>query len=103
MNRALSVVVALGLLVDPESRPSLLRLTWNGNFPARSDSLDEAAPVTLTVYDLLGRQVAELVNTQQSSGDYVVPFEADILAAGAYLVRLRVGNQVAVRTIMRGR
>jgi hypothetical protein len=41
LSRSLTVV-ALGLLVDPEARSSLLKLTWSGNFPARTDSLDEA-------------------------------------------------------------
>jgi hypothetical protein len=35
-------VVALGLLTDPEGRPSLLRLTEDANYPARTDSLHEA-------------------------------------------------------------
>jgi len=41
LSQALAVV-ALGLLVDPEPRPSLLRLTWSSFYPARTDSLDEA-------------------------------------------------------------
>ncbi len=35
-------VVALGLLVDPEPRPSLLRLTTSSFYPGRTESLDEA-------------------------------------------------------------
>lgn len=35
-------VVALGLLLDPEPRPSLLRLTAGSFYPARTDALDEA-------------------------------------------------------------
>ena len=35
-------VVALGLLVDPEPRPSLLRLTWSSFYTARTASLEEA-------------------------------------------------------------
>ena len=35
-------VVALGILVDPEPRPSLLRLTTSSYYPGRTESLDEA-------------------------------------------------------------
>ncbi len=35
-------VAALGRLADPERRPSLLRLTENANYPARTDALHEA-------------------------------------------------------------
>ena len=35
-------VAALGLLCDPEPRPSLLRLSAESNFPARTDALHEA-------------------------------------------------------------
>lgn len=41
LSQALAVV-ALGLLVDPEPRPSLLRLTQGSFYPARTESLDEA-------------------------------------------------------------
>lgn len=41
LSRSLAVV-ALGLLVDPEARPSLHRLTWSGFYPARTESLHEA-------------------------------------------------------------
>jgi HEAT repeat protein len=40
-TRALAVT-ALGLLVDPEPRPSLHRLSLDANYPARTDALQEA-------------------------------------------------------------
>jgi HEAT repeat protein len=35
-------VVALGLIADPETRPSLLRLTEDANYPGRTDAMHEA-------------------------------------------------------------
>ncbi|MFV1958524.1 MAG: HEAT repeat domain-containing protein, partial [Planctomycetota bacterium] len=41
LSQALGVV-ALGLLADPEPRPSLIRLTRDANYPARTDATHEA-------------------------------------------------------------
>jgi YVTN family beta-propeller protein len=48
--------------------------------------------VTLRVYDVLGREVATLVNTTQSAGRYEVAFEASKFASGVYFYRLQAGN-----------
>jgi len=51
-------------------------------------SLPQSAQVNLTVYDVLGRQVATLVNGQLSAGQHSVQFEASSLPSGMYLYRL---------------
>jgi hypothetical protein len=48
--------------------------------------------VKLAVYDLLGREVAILVNEQQAPGAYQVRFDATGLPSGMYLYRLTVGS-----------
>ena len=48
--------------------------------------------VNLTVYDMLGRSVAELVNQSQPAGIYEVPFDGSNLASGAYIYILRTEN-----------
>lgn len=53
--------------------------------------------VVLRVYDILGRQVAELVNQEQQSGSYTVSFHANELSSGAYLVRLEASGFVFTR------
>ncbi len=50
--------------------------------------------VKLTVYDVLGNRVAELVNEEKSSGEYSVSFNASSLASGVYFYRLEAGNYV---------
>ncbi len=54
--------------------------------------LAQAGAVTLTVYDLTGRAVTELVNTHQQSGEYVCRFDGQTLPSGTYFVQLRVGT-----------
>jgi len=46
--------------------------------------------VTLKVYDVLGKEVATLVNKEQSAGSYEVEFRADGLTSGVYFYRLQI-------------
>jgi len=46
----------------------------------------------LSVYDLLGREVALLVNEKKAPGSYEVKFDASGLVSGVYLCRLQAGN-----------
>jgi len=48
--------------------------------------------VKLVVYDLLGREVATLVNERKAPGSYSVMFDAGGLASGAYFYRLKAGD-----------
>jgi len=51
-------------------------------------SLPEDAKVRLVVYDILGRQVAELVNEEQSAGYYEKTFTGLNLSSGIYFYRI---------------
>src|SRR5690606_4566676 len=44
--------------------------------------------VKLNVFDITGRQVAELINTYQSAGTYNVEFDGSRLSSGVYFYRL---------------
>lgn len=46
--------------------------------------------VTLKVYDMLGREVATLVNEAKSAGEYEVEFDASGLSSGIYFYRIQV-------------
>jgi hypothetical protein len=48
--------------------------------------------VTLTVYDMLGREVASLVNEDLNAGTYEVPFSGEGLPSGTYIATMRSGN-----------
>ncbi len=54
-----------------------------------SYSLPHSGLVQLKVYDLLGREVADLVNEEQAMGNYKVEFNASNLTSGVYLYRLQ--------------
>ncbi|MCF8240496.1 MAG: choice-of-anchor D domain-containing protein [Melioribacteraceae bacterium] len=48
--------------------------------------------ISLKVYDILGREVATLVNAKQPAGMYKVEFDASQLASGIYVYRLTAGS-----------
>ncbi|NUN68538.1 MAG: T9SS type A sorting domain-containing protein [Bacteroidetes bacterium] len=54
--------------------------------------LPEAAEVTLSVYDLLGREAATLVRGREDAGGHAVPFNAAGLSSGLFIVRLTAGG-----------
>jgi hypothetical protein len=63
-------------------------------------SLENAAQVSLKVYNLLGQDVATLVNDRQEAGSYVVPFNALNLSSGVYFYRLEAGSFVSMKRLV---
>ena len=57
-----------------------------------SYQIASAGKVSLKVYDLLGREVATLVNELKSAGSYTATFNAINLASGVYFYRLQAGS-----------
>lgn len=56
--------------------------------------------VVLKVYNLIGQEVAELVNEKKSAGSYKVNFNAEKLASGVYYYTLRAGNFVGSQKLV---
>ncbi|MFN3873921.1 MAG: CotH kinase family protein [Ignavibacterium sp.] len=56
--------------------------------------------VTLKVYDLLGNEVATLVNEEKSAGIYNVNFNASNLSSGIYYYKLTAGNNSSVKKMI---
>jgi hypothetical protein len=65
-----------------------------------SYQLSAVRPVTLKVYDLLGREVAILVNEVQRPGAYTVQFDGSNLASGVYYYRLVAGEFVQTKRLL---
>jgi len=55
-------------------------------------TLPEQSFVELKVYDILGNEVAQLVNEEQSAGTYRADFIANNLSSGFYVAQIRAGN-----------
>ena len=56
--------------------------------------------VRLVVYDLLGREVATLVNETQQAGRYEVAFDGTGLASGIYVYQITAGSFVQARKML---
>jgi hypothetical protein len=63
-------------------------------------SLPKAQFVTLVVYDVLGQEVASLVNERQAAGNYQVNFSGDRFASGVYFYILKAGHFVSTRKML---
>ncbi len=66
----------------------------------RVEGMGDRVWVTLKVYDILGREVATLVNEVKQPGAYTVPFEGSNLASGVYFYRLSAGNFVQTKKLI---
>ncbi len=55
---------------------------------------------SLRIYNILGKEVATLVNKRQAPGFYEVQFDASNLPSGVYFYTLRVGNFVATKKMI---
>jgi hypothetical protein len=65
-----------------------------------SYSIMEPGLVSLKVYDILGREIATLVNGYQQANHYSVYFDADKLASGIYLYNLKTGDFSQTRKML---
>lgn len=59
-----------------------------------SFTLPESGFVRLKVYDVLGREVANLVNEVKTTGTHSVNFDASSLSSGIYMYKLEMGQKV---------
>jgi hypothetical protein len=56
--------------------------------------------VSLKVYDMLGREVAVLVNAEQNPGTYEVIFNGNDLPSGIYFAELNTGNKKEIKKML---
>jgi hypothetical protein len=70
--------------------------------PVTNFTLSIANPqlTVLRVYDMLGREVATLVNEVKQPGTYTVQWDASRQASGVYFYRLQAGQFSAVRKML---
>jgi hypothetical protein len=85
--------------------PTLFRLEQNYPNPFNPSTINEydvpsRTHVVLTIYNILGQSVAELLNTEKNAGHYETRFDASVLASGVYLYRLQAGSFVQTRKLI---
>jgi hypothetical protein len=65
-----------------------------------SYAIAKAGMVKLTVYNLLGAEVATVVNEVQQAGTYTERFNAGNLSSGVYFYKLQAGDALLVKKMM---
>ncbi|MBN2417311.1 T9SS type A sorting domain-containing protein, partial [bacterium] len=55
---------------------------------------------TLKVFDVLGREVAELLHSRMAAGHHTVTFDASLLPSGMYIYKLETGDKVFAKKMM---
>lgn len=63
-------------------------------------SLNQPSQVEVTVFDLSGQKIEELLEDWRLAGSYQVDFDATGLPSGIYLVRLKAGDQSAAQKLI---
>ncbi|MFW6347023.1 MAG: T9SS type A sorting domain-containing protein [Cyclonatronaceae bacterium] len=90
---------------EPQDTPANFSLEQNYPNPFNpttsiSYEIGQSGPVTLEVFNVLGKRVATLVNAQaQPAGSYTVSFDAANLSSGVYMYRLSTEAQSITRTM----
>ena len=101
------VVVMLPTVTNTENEELPAEVTLSANYPNPFNpettiryALPQAGEVRLVVYDLLGHEVAILVEGSKPAGNHTVRFRAGNLASGLYVYRLQAQNKTIVRTMI---
>ncbi|MFI4963600.1 MAG: T9SS type A sorting domain-containing protein, partial [Legionellales bacterium] len=65
-----------------------------------SYEINQAAQVTLKIFDPVGREVANLVNETQGPGNHNLTFDAGVLPSGVYCFSLKCNGFVEVKRMV---
>jgi hypothetical protein len=100
----LTVLAAAGVN-NEDTQPKEFQLMQNYPNPFNPETiisyhLPAASPVTLKVYDILGREVTTLVNETEPAGSYNVYFNAARMTSGVYFYRLSSNRQTKTKTMI---
>jgi len=105
-----SPTLGLGVNDRPTATPSNFRLAQNYPNPFNAATqiafeLDSRAYVTLAVYNVLGRKVADLVNSELPAGPYTVEWDGrnsagETMSSGIYLYRIESEGATEARKMM---
>jgi photosystem II stability/assembly factor-like uncharacterized protein/sugar lactone lactonase YvrE len=83
-----------------QNYPNPFNPITNIKFSIPSNVKSEKSNVKLIVYDILGREVATLVNEKQSPGVYCVDFDGTMFASGVYFYKIITGDFTEVKKMI---
>lgn len=102
------VVAVFDVSSDIESEESIpVVYSLDQNYPnpfnpstTISFSLKNQGTTSLVIYDVLGREIATLVNKEMNVGKYNFTFDANQLSSGIYYYQIKSGDFVATKKMM---
>ncbi|MEK7629807.1 MAG: T9SS type A sorting domain-containing protein [Patescibacteria group bacterium] len=108
VNEGIPIVTNVGTptgVKDPREVPKEFSLGQNYPNPFNpateiSYSLDKHSFVTLKVYNMLGEEVATLVNGEKEPGKYSASFDGQKLSSGVYFYRLTAGDITSMKKML---
>ena len=82
------------ILLNPPANPNkIIVLSLNFLIPVSSD-------VSLSIYNLQGREVVSLINGNMDAGYHSVVWNADSHSSGVYFVKMIAGGQTNIQKLM---
>ena len=105
MNNVSIYYKTTGIKDDINSEPVSFILYQNYPNPFNSTTtikyiIPNSGDVSLKVFDLLGNEVAILIDGYQESGSYEISFNADNLSSGIYFYQLKTGSFVETKKML---
>ena len=96
-SMVVSVAGPIGIEQTESSSPVKYSLSQNHPNPFNpvttiSYSLPRSGDVTLIIYNLLGEEIARLVDGFQQAGEHTTVWNASNVSSGIYFYRLRAGD-----------
>lgn len=101
--------IEYGQLVSVKDKElkSLAEFTLSQNYPNPFNpstkikySIPKTSFVALNVFDILGREVATIVNEEKTIGNYEVEFDGKNLPSGVYFYKFKVGDFIEIRKMV---
>jgi len=97
--------LVVGIKPDVREMPERFLLEQNYPNPLNPSTtiryeLPRESFVTLKVYNVLGQEVATLVNEKKEAGRYEVEFDGSMLTSGMYIYRMTAGDYRAVKKFL---
>ncbi len=98
---------SLNIITNTEEETELLDFMLEQNYPNPFNptttikyQIPELSFVTLRVYDVLGNEIATLVNEEKPAGSYELDFSGSELTSGIYFYTLRTGDFVETKKMI---
>ena len=104
-NASFTLNSVLSVTINSKVQPTNYSLEQNFPNPFNPSttikySLPNNSTVSLKVYNLIGQEVATLINSYQTSGEYSATFNASNLSSGVYFYRLKTESFNVVKKML---